>query len=99
MTMKRAAKNRINVDGRQDNLFSSAQLKLSTTPQVLDALDALVAFGLHGKTRNEVAEGLIRSKLLEFANPTKILAGGRKPPERSKDGRKRKTANVSGRRE
>lgn len=50
---------------RGSNPVPTEQLRLSTTGQVLALLDGLVATGLFGKNRNEVAEQLIREKLRE----------------------------------
>jgi hypothetical protein len=71
-------------EGRQGNLFPTEHLKLSTTPQVMNALEELVSRGLYGKTNTEVAEGLIRAKLLEFSIPIAVLQRERKPPQASK---------------
>jgi hypothetical protein len=48
---------------REINPLPTAILKLSTTAQVLDGLDELVARGMWGKTRSEVAESLVRDQL------------------------------------
>jgi hypothetical protein len=50
---------------RDRNIVGTKKLHLSTTTQVLDALDALVRTGLFGKTRTEVAEELLRVKVRE----------------------------------
>lgn len=70
-------------EGRQGNLFPTEHLKLSTTPQVMNALEELVSRGLYGKTNTEVAEGLIRAKLLEFSIPLEVLQRERKPPKQA----------------
>lgn len=50
---------------RPKNSNQPAQVRLATTPQVCELLDQLVATGLFGKTRAEVAEQLMRDKLRE----------------------------------
>ena len=45
--------------------MGTEKLHLSTTPQVLAALDALIRTGLFGKTRTEIAEELLRVKVRE----------------------------------
>lgn len=50
---------------RERNSVGTRKLHLSTTPEVLSALDALVRTGLFGKTRTEVAEELLRLKVRE----------------------------------
>jgi hypothetical protein len=67
--------------GRQLNLFWVEHLKISTSPQVMNALDELVKRGLFGKTPTEVAEGLIRSKIIELGIPLDVLQRRRKPPK------------------
>lgn len=69
---------------RDGNRYRTSYLKLSTTPQVLSDLDALVDRGLWGKTRSEVAESLMREQLrvqllLPFPN-----APLRKGPQKAK---------------
>jgi hypothetical protein len=51
---------------RARNAVVTEKLHLSTTPRVLDALDALVKTEMFGKTRTEVAEELMRLKLREI---------------------------------
>ena len=51
---------------RAPNTVETEKLHLSTTPQVLAALDGLVKTGMFGKTRTEVAEELMRLKLREI---------------------------------
>ncbi len=48
---------------RDLNPLATSFLKLSTTAQVLKGLDELVARGMWGKTRSEVAESLVREQL------------------------------------
>jgi hypothetical protein len=48
---------------RGRNSIGTKKLHLSTTPEVLSALDALVQTGLFGKTRTEAAEELLRLKV------------------------------------
>jgi hypothetical protein len=50
---------------RGRNSVDTKKLHLSTTPQVLSALDALVRTGYFGKTRTAVAEELLRVKVRE----------------------------------
>ena len=50
---------------RRRNSVETEKLHLSTTPQVLAALDALIQTGLFGKTRTEIAEELLRVKVRE----------------------------------
>ncbi len=50
---------------RRQNSVGTEKLHLSTTPQVLAALDALIRTGLFGKTRTEIAEELLRMKVRE----------------------------------
>lgn len=50
---------------RAHNSVGTKKLHLSTTPEVLSALDALVRTGLFGKTRTEVAEELLRVQVRE----------------------------------
>jgi hypothetical protein len=64
------------------NPLPTSFLKLSTTAQVLSGLDELIARGMWGKTRTEVAESLVREQLrkelrqlsLPF-KPTKMRKG------------------------
>lgn len=51
---------------RTPNSVDTSTLKLSTTPQICRALDDLVATGIFGKTRSEVAERLLAEKLREI---------------------------------
>jgi pyruvate/oxaloacetate carboxyltransferase len=51
---------------RTQNTVPTEKLHLSTTPQVLAALDGLVKTGMFGKTRTEVAEELMRLKLRDL---------------------------------
>ena len=48
---------------RDRNTIATKKLHLSTTPQVVAVLDALVRTGLFGKTRTEVAEEILRVKV------------------------------------
>lgn len=74
--------------GRSRNAVGTEKLHLSTTPQVLAALDALIETGLFGKTRTEIAEELLRMKVretvtdgwLERARPHAQKLGRRKRP-------------------
>jgi hypothetical protein len=50
---------------RGPNSVGTKKLHLSTTPEVLSALDVLVATGLFGKNRTEAAEELLRVKVRE----------------------------------
>ena len=50
---------------RVRNSVQTAKLQLSTTPEVLAALDALKKTGKFGKTQAEVGEELLRLKLRE----------------------------------
>jgi Arc/MetJ-type ribon-helix-helix transcriptional regulator len=50
---------------RAPNSVQTSKLQLSTTPQVLKALDVLVKTGKFGKTASEVGEELLRLKLRE----------------------------------
>ncbi len=50
---------------RGPNSVGTKKLHLSTTPEVLSALDALVQTGLFGKNRTEAAEELLRVKVRE----------------------------------
>ena len=54
---------------RRPNLVRTSSLRLSTTPQVIERLDALAMTGLYGKNGTEVAEELLRQKLLEIEIP------------------------------
>jgi hypothetical protein len=54
---------------RTPNQSRTSYLKLATTEQVVDRLDQLVAKGLWGKTRSEVAESLVREKLRQLELP------------------------------
>lgn len=51
---------------RTRNAVKTAKLQLSTTPQVLQALEALAATGMFGKNASEAAEELLRLKLREI---------------------------------
>jgi len=51
---------------RSPNLVETVKLHLSTTPQVVAALDALAKTGKFGKTPTEVGEELLRAKLREI---------------------------------
>lgn len=48
---------------RERNRIPSQDLKISTTPKVMDYLEALVDEQLYGKSKSEVAEGLIREAI------------------------------------
>jgi hypothetical protein len=50
---------------RAPNPIPTSKLQLSTTPQVVAALEQLAKTGKFGKTASEVAEELLRSKLRE----------------------------------
>lgn len=50
---------------RSRNPVETVKLQLSTTPQVVEALEALVQSGKFGKTASEVGEELMRIKLRE----------------------------------
>jgi hypothetical protein len=50
---------------RTRNPIETVKLQLSTTPQVIAALEALVQSGKFGKTMTEVGEELMRLKLRE----------------------------------
>ncbi len=54
---------------RRPNRVETLVLKLSTTPQVIARLDSLALTGLYGKNGTEVAEELLRQKLLEIEIP------------------------------
>lgn len=54
---------------RTPNRAPTSYLKLSTTEAVVECLDELVARGLWGKTRSEVAESLVRDKLRQLELP------------------------------
>lgn len=60
--------------------MDTTKLQLSTTPQVMAALDALARSGMFGKTGSEVAEELMRQKLREVLREgwTEGPARGRK---------------------
>lgn len=60
---------------RTPNRTRTSYLKLATTEQVVDRLDELVAGGLWGKTRSEVAESLVREKLRQLELPFKTRKG------------------------
>jgi hypothetical protein len=69
---------------RDGNRYPTSYLKLSTTPQVIQELDALVKGGLWGKTRSEVAEGLLRQQLRQQLElPFMQESGRRKDPKRA----------------
>jgi hypothetical protein len=51
---------------RPRNPFETSKLHLSTTPQVMQALEVLVKTGKFGKTPTEVGEELLRLKLREI---------------------------------
>jgi len=68
---------------RSPNLVETVKLHLSTTPQVIAALDALARTGKFGKTHTEVGEELLRAKLREvelegWLNPTPLGARARR---------------------
>jgi hypothetical protein len=65
---------------RAPNPVDTAKLQLSTTPQVVAALDALARTGMFGKNSSEVAEELMRQKLREVLREgwTERPARGRK---------------------
>lgn len=50
---------------RNPNTVVTVKLQLSTTKQVLEALEALASMGKFGKNPSEVAEELMRTKLRE----------------------------------
>ena len=50
---------------RSRNLVPTRKLQLATTPQVVEALEALARTGKFGKVGSEVAEELLRAKLRE----------------------------------
>jgi hypothetical protein len=64
---------------RDKNTVSTAKVHLSTTPQVLSSLDALVKTGLFGKTRTEVAEELLRLKVREAVAEGWVERAGQGP--------------------
>ena len=66
---------------RQPNVVETVPLKLSTTPQVIGRLETLAITGLYGKNGTEVAEQLLRQKLLEIEIPAwaKPVSRSRKP--------------------
>jgi Arc/MetJ-type ribon-helix-helix transcriptional regulator len=51
---------------RTRNVVDTVKLQLSTTPQVVDALEALVKTGKFGKNASEAGEELLRLKLREI---------------------------------
>jgi hypothetical protein len=69
---------------REINPLPTTFLKLSTTAQVLKGLDELVARGMWGKTRSEVAESLVREQLRAELRQLSIpfLVTRRKGPKR-----------------
>lgn len=71
---------------RDINPLPTTFLKLSTTAQVLHGLDELVARGLWGKTRSEVAEALVREQLRKELRQLSLplnAAKMRKGPQRA----------------
>ena len=80
---------------RTPNSIPTRKLQLSTTPQVVEALEALMATGKFGKSKGEVAEELLRLKLREIelegwleasSNQTGTRSGGgssRRPKRRA----------------
>lgn len=51
---------------RTRNAVDTVKLQLSTTPQVIDALEALAKTGKFGKNASEAGEELLRLKLREI---------------------------------
>jgi hypothetical protein len=51
---------------RTPNAVETVKLQLSTTPQVVEALEALVKTGKFGKSASEAGEELLRLKLREI---------------------------------
>lgn len=51
---------------RSRNAIETVKLQLSTTPQVVDALELLAKTGKFGKNASEAGEELLRMKLREI---------------------------------
>jgi hypothetical protein len=60
------------------NTVETVKLQLSTTPQVVAALDALAKTGKFGKTASEIGEELLRLKLREIELEGWLQAPGRR---------------------
>jgi len=65
--------------GRTRNTVPTAELKLSTTDQVVAYLEKLARTGMFGKNPSEVAEQLLREKLREIYDLREIVG---RPPDR-----------------
>jgi hypothetical protein len=74
---------------RSRNPTRTSYLKLSTTEQVVERLDKLVAGGLWGKTRSEVAESLVRESLRQLELPFTQRKGPKRSPAKASVARKR----------
>ena len=66
---------------RTRNAVDTVKLQLSTTAQVVEALEALARTGKFGKNASEAAEELLRAKLREielegWLGPSAVGAGG-----------------------
>jgi hypothetical protein len=62
---------------RNRNVASTARLPLSTTPQVIALLEQLARIGLFGKNGSEVAEQLLRERLLALVREGVLKMPGR----------------------
>ena len=62
---------------RPPNELPSRELRISTTPQVIELLKQLVNQGLSGKNPSEAADRLLSEKLREL-----LTVGTLKPPSR-----------------
>jgi metal-responsive CopG/Arc/MetJ family transcriptional regulator len=74
---------------RTPNPSPTSFLKLSTTEQVVKRLDKLVAKGLWGKTRSEVAESLVREKLRQLELPFKTRKSAKAAPKKTAAAKRR----------
>jgi hypothetical protein len=66
---------------RDRNTIATKKLHLSTTPQVVAVLDALVRTGLFGKTRTEVAEEILRVKVRDAVTDGWLERSAGAPPK------------------
>ena len=66
------------------NAIPTHKLTIATTPQVIEVLDWLVQQGMHGKSRAEVAEELLRRSLVNnHLETSKFSPGGASLPQRT----------------
>lgn len=52
--------------GKQKNTTATARITINTSSEIASYLDDLVAIGIHGKTRAEVAERLVSTSVQQL---------------------------------